>query len=290
VAADLSIAIVTWNNASEILDCLDSIYQHAGELHLQVIIVDNGSRDPTSRLVEEHFPQASLLIQDGNIGFAAASNKALEQATGRNILLLNPDTTIQGNALQSMVEYLDSNPSVGAVGPQLIRPSGEVQRSCIRFASTKAVVRGFLTGGGYLPKDMYEPSSVASLSGAALMVKHVLVDEVGMLDPDFFMYGEDTDWCYRISLAGWEIHYLPTAKIVHIGGRSADQVPVQTYVRRRLSKLLFLRKHRSWWEYVLVARLMRLHIWLRWLGSAGTLRDYYRDVLLIYDQELRAFD
>lgn len=286
VVLDLSIVIVTWNSAGEILACLDSIYEQAGELDLEVLLVDNASEDDTVALVRAHHPAVLLTVNEENHGFAFGSNRGMERARGRNVLLLNPDTVVRAGALAGLVGYLDSHPSVGAVGPKLVLPDGSPQRSCAPYVSLWTSVVGLFFGGGYVPGDMQHPSPVQALSGAALMVTRAVIDRAGMLDTDYFMYGEDTDWCYRIHQAGCQVHYFPAAEVLHLSGQSARRVPVETYVRRRMSRLLFVKKHRSQGEFWLLARLYRAHIWFRWLGAGGERRRYYHDVLMAYDQKL----
>lgn len=287
---DLSIIIVTWNNANEILDCLSSLYRHADGLGLEVFLVDNASQDNTLALVRENYSQVVSIANEKNMGFAAANNQAIEIASGRNLLLLNPDTSVQQNALSTMVKYADGQASVGAIGPCLVRPDGQIQKSCFRFTSVLSILYGYLFGGVYVPKDLQNPTQVQSLAGAALMVKREVLAQVGPLDTDYFMYGEDNDWCYRIHRAGWEIHYLPSARIVHVGGQSARLVPVQTYVRRHVAKLVFAQKHRRPWEYRILLHLMRLNIQINRLKAEGSIRRYYKDVLATYDHEIRTLE
>ena len=290
MSIDLCTIIVTWNSADQILDCLESVFLHTERLSVETWVVDNASHDDTAALVEQHFPQVTLLVNDRNIGFAAANNQAIEMASGRNFLLLNPDTIVQQHALQTMVDYLDGQPHVGAIGSRLVRPDGQVQKSCFRYTSLLSILYGYIFGGVYVPKDLQNPTRVQSLAGAALMAKRQVVAKVGLLDTAYFMYGEDNDWCYRIHQAGWEIHYLPTAQIVHLGGQSAHRVPIQTYVRRHVAKLIFVLKHRRPWEYRILVHLMRLNIQMNWLGAEPNMRRYYKDVLATYDREIRALE
>ena len=161
-------------------------------------MVDNASTDATAELVRTHFPLVTLLQNATNVGFARANNRALAQASGEYLLLLNPDTVVEPNALSILCAYLAEHPRVGAVGPRLVRPDGSVQRSCLRYVTLRALLSGFVQGGDYLPADPRAPATVEALSGAALMVRRAVMDEVGLLDEAFFMYAEDTDWCYRI--------------------------------------------------------------------------------------------
>ena len=290
MAPDLSIIIVTWNSSGDILGCLRSVYKHAGGLSTEVHLVDNASQDDTVCLVKKHFPEVHILTCDRNLGFAAATNRALAHASGRNILLLNPDTLIRDRALPTLVDYLDARPEVGAVGPRLVHPNGKVQPACMRLPSLWTTISGWLLGGRSIPRNMQNPRRVPALSGAALMAKRSVIQEIGPLDTRFFMYGEDNDWCLRIHQAGWEIHCTPMAEIVHIGGQSAKYVPAETYVRRRVARLLFVQKHRQAWQYALMVRLYRLHIRARRWLSKGDARRYYEHVLISYNDKVGTLD
>lgn len=280
----LSIVTVTWNSARDIGACLDAVYASTLDSPIEYFVVDNGSSDETAVIIKHHYPQVNLIVNQTNNGYAAANNQALRQAKGRYLLLLNPDTVVQARALNEMITYLDEHPHVGMVGPRLVRPDGSLQRSCTRFASVGATGAGFISRGGYLPRDRERATPVQGLSGAALMVRGETLTAVGLLDEDYFMYGEDTDWCYRVQQAGWEVHYLPTAEVLHLGGQSARQVPAHTYVRRRAAKLLFVEKHRAAWQKFVLKYALYAHIQLRKLLSSGPKRQYYGQVLQLYSQ------
>jgi GT2 family glycosyltransferase len=284
---DLSIIIVTWNNEPEIEACLESLYSAAGQLP-EIILVDNSSQDGTTGILRSHGDRIRLTENTANQGFARASNQGLKEAGGRYLMLLNPDTVVEPGALKTLVHFMDSEPSAGAAGARLVRGNGEVQRSCLRFPSVGMLLQGYLSGGGYLPADMSMPSEVSAVSGAALIVRREVVEEVGFIDERFFMYAEETDWCYRMAQAGWKVYYVPDAHIMHIGGASAVQVSVDTYVRRRVYKLMFVRKHRSRLEYRVAEWLVRGNLYWRLWKSAGSRRQYFRDVARLYEQELNA--
>ena len=282
----LSIIVLTWNSAEEIEACLNSLEGNFGDVSHEVLVVDNASTDDTVARVASQFPAVDLTQNEENLGFAAGINRGIEHACGRYLLLLNPDTVVHRDALLTMVRYLESHPRVAAVGPRLIEDNGRTQRSCIHYPTISRVLLAHLTEGGYLP-DGEGPAAVDALSGAALMVRRDVVEAVGPLDPEFFMYGEDTEWCYRMTQAGWEVHYLPEAKITHLRGRSAQQVPVHTYVRRRVAKLLFLKKHGSQWQVWLLARLFAFNIILRkWRTRDPDGAAHYEAVLARFQEEV----
>ncbi len=284
-APTLSIVIATWNSASEITDCLQAL--RIADRSAEIFVVDNASIDATVELVRTNFPDVMLLENRVNAGFARANNQALALARGDNLLLLNPDTVVEPDALQLLCAYLADHPRVGAVGPRLIRPDGTIQRSCLRYVTLPALLTGFVQGGDYLPADPTAPGKVEALSGAALMVRRQVVEEVGLLDEEFFMYAEDTDWCYRMAQAGWELHYCPTATVIHIGGQSAGQVPVETYVRRRMAQLQFMQKHGAAGHAHTAKQFMRLNLALRARRAQGEDKAYYERVRTRFEEQVR---
>ena len=283
----LSVIVLTWNSADQIEECLRSLETNAGCVSHEVLVIDNASSDDTVARVASNFPAITLMQNEQNLGFAAGNNRGIEQARGRYLLLLNPDTVVHQGALTTMVSYLESHPRVAAVGPRLIEEDGRIQRSCTHYPAISRVLLAHITEGGYLPTED-GPAAVDALSGAALMVRQDVVKAVGALDPDFFMYGEDTEWCYRMTQAGWEVHYLPTAEITHLRGKSAQQVPIHTYVRRRVAKLLFLKKHGKGWQVWLLARLFAFNVILRkWRTRDRDKAAYHEAVLARFREEVR---
>lgn len=230
---DLSIVIVTWNNEHEIADCLQSIRDHADGLECEVWVVDNASRDGTCGLIREQFPEARLIANPDNRGFPAANNQALERATGRYTLILNPDTILHPGTLRACVDYLEAHEETGAVGCRLIYADGETQYDCARrFPDLLTVfVESFylhmllprlpLLGGTHMRHwDHLDSRDVECLSGSFMLVRSEIVRELGGMNTDVFMFYEDMDFCYRIRQAGWKIHYLASAVTVHLHGAS----------------------------------------------------------------------
>ncbi len=162
----LSVVIATWNSANEITDCLHAL--RVADPAAEIFVVDNASTDATVELVRTDFPHVVLLENEVNAGFARANNQALTQARGDNLLLLNPDTVVEPDAVQLLCAYLAAHPRVGAVGPRLMRPDGAIQRSCLRYVTLPALLTGFVQGGDYLPADPTAPAKVEALSGARL--------------------------------------------------------------------------------------------------------------------------
>lgn len=253
---DVSVVIVSWNVAPLLRRCLRSIYTSApqGPLTVEVFVVDNGSSDGSAQMVAAEFPQARLIANAGNLGFAAANNQALKVSQGRYALLLNPDTELLGAALAEMVSYMEAHPAVGVLGPQLICPDGRVQPSRRRFPTLATAIMESTPLQRFFPhhpalhryyiadRSDDELQEVDWVVGAALMVRRKAIDRVGFLDERFYMYSEELDWCYRMKRAGWKVVYLPAAKVRHYGEQSSQQNPLGRHIYFQASKAAFFRK------------------------------------------------
>ena len=228
------VIIVTHDNESHISTCLSALPAAWGGKPFRITVVDNASRDRTVALVRHGFPEVHLIPLAENIGFARAVRRAY-RPDATYTLLLNPDTVPQPNSLLRLENALHARPSAGAAGPALITPAGNVDpRSARQFPSlwrefwdkwglsTHPVVN-FLPGGKYYLGDQQEVGPVPVLSGAAMMIRSQAWEEVGGLDPAFWLYAEDTDFCRRLWDAGWECIYVPHAHVIHQGGGSSRQ-------------------------------------------------------------------
>ncbi len=249
---DLSIIIVSWNVRERLRACLSSL--PAPGSGLETIVVDAASADGTPEMVRAEFPAVQLIAQPDNVGYSRGNNLGLAQARGRYAMILNPDTELDEHTLPVLTNYLDGHPLVGLVGPRLVLPDGTVQASRRRFPTlgTAAFESTWLAGlaprrvleryfAADLPAD--QPAEVDWLVGAALLVRRVVWEQVGLLDEGFFMYSEELDWQRRIKAAGWQIVYLPSAQVRHFEAQSSAQVPAATHIRFNTSKVRYFRKY-----------------------------------------------
>ena len=257
----LSIIIVSWNVADLLRDCLRSIDQNRGELVLEVIVVDSASADKSVAMVSAEFPWVTVLAQSENVGFPRGNNIGMEVATGDALLLLNPDTKIVGNALAVMLAYLDQNEDIGLIGPQLLNPDGSHQSSRRRFPT---VMTGLFEStwlqslaprsmmSRYFATDLSDDatSDVDWVTGACMLTRRAVVDQVGGMDAAYFMYSEELDWCKRIKDAGWRVVYLPTATVVHHIGKSSEQAVTARHINFNRAKLRYFRKHHGYFAYI----------------------------------------
>ena len=256
---DVSIVIVNYNTRELLLGCLDSVYQTAGDLTIEVWVVDNASTDDSAAAIQLKFPEVKLIANRENVGFSRANNQALAKATGKIWCLLNPDTIVMPGAFQALLKAFQKDSKSGLVGPQLLNKDGSIQPSFGKFTSvwTEAFFQFFLYK--WLPapfplgikihplqKNAYQHiHEVDWVSGACMIFRPEIIEQAGMLDEQIFMYGEDMEWCWHIQKAGFKILYFPEAQIIHLSGQSSRQNYASWINRYTISSLRFLQKYRG---------------------------------------------
>jgi N-acetylglucosaminyl-diphospho-decaprenol L-rhamnosyltransferase len=260
---DLAIVIVNWNTRDLLRDCLNSVYANQG-VTFQVCVVDNASADGSPEMVERDFPQTRLIRNSRNSGFAHANNLGLRTwnlgvpgsaNTPRYALLLNSDTVTPPDALAEMAAFLDTHADSGVVGPKLVRLDGSLDLACRRSFPTPTV--SFYRFFGFSKLFPHSPffgrynltyldpdqlSEVDSVNGAFMLVRARAIEQVGLLDQDFFFGGEDLDWAYRIKAAGWKVYYNPSVVVQHVKRASFRHNPNAAFEFER-AMWLFYRKH-----------------------------------------------
>jgi len=251
----LSITICSWNTQEDTRKCLESLWSVRDEVDFEVIVIDNNSEDGSPEMVRREFPWVRLEAMSQNLGFTGGHIHALSIRKGHHALLLNSDTVVYPGALKTLMDYVVAEPKVGVVGPKLLNPDGSLQFSCRRFPNpTAALFRNTPLGKlfpnnrftrDYLMQDWTHdgPRDVDWVSGAALLMREELMDEIGYLDPEFFMYCEDVDYCWRAWKAGYRVAYLPNSVIMHKIGGSTDKAPNRMIGRFHSSMLRFYRKN-----------------------------------------------
>lgn len=251
---DLSIVIVNWNSAAFLRDCLRSIYATASDVEFEVIVIDNASFDGSELIVRGEFPAVKFIQSDKNLGFARANNVGFAHSSGRNVLFLNPDTQLTENALSVMCSVLDATSDAGAVGCKLLNSDLSVQTSCVQaFPSIlnqtldfEFLHRLFPNSSLWGMRPLYTRGSRASavdiISGACLMIRRIVFEQVGQFSTDYFMYAEDMDLCYKVTRAGWRTYFVGDSTVIHHGGRSSSARPNHfASIMMRESKLTFMR-------------------------------------------------
>ena len=290
IMVDLSIIIVNWKSSSWVRGCLASIHANAAALRCEVIVVDNASYDGCEEMVKAEFPGVVFLQAGHNLGFAGANNVALAKCQGRNVLFLNPDTEIQGKALQALASAIESLPTAGLVGARLLNSDFSLQTTCVtalpsilnQALGSAHLRRAFPKWGIWGMRPLFEarekPVCVEAISGACIMARRQVIESVGGFNTEYFMYSEDMDLCATVRDNGWDIYYVPEARIVHHAGGSS--------VSRQESNFSSIMLRES------VARFMRLH---RGPGYANLYRSstaaiaVFRIVLLLVASPLAVY-
>jgi N-acetylglucosaminyl-diphospho-decaprenol L-rhamnosyltransferase len=276
---DVSVVVVTLDALPWIERCLESVRG------LETIVVDHGSTDGTLEVVRERFPEARIVEQE-NRGLGAGWNAGMRAAAGRWFLLLNADAWTVGDAVAKLVAFADARPDAGLVGPRLRNPDGSLQRSVRGFPTPwrlateyfflrKLAPRSGLLNGYYAGGFAHDqPREVEWVMGACMLVRRDAVDAVGPLDESFFLFAEETEWCYRLREGGWRIWFCPEAEVVHVGGASHGGRLFAENVRGHLR---FLAKHRGTAQAERARRLLLLALRLRGLLFRGERGAMYRD-------------
>lgn len=272
---DLSIIILSWNVRELLRACLASVIEDRGlgigdqgsgggdqagrgntlttdtcPLTTEVIVLDNASTDGSAEMVATEFPEVRLIRNPKNLGYARANNIGIAASAGRYVLLLNSDTVVPPGAFEGLVAFMETHPGCGACSPRLLQPDGRPQPYAFGCDPTPGYLlrRGLARALFRRPLHDWavaEPIQADWVSGACLLVRRAAIEQVGGLDETMFMYFEDNDWCRRMRLAGWQVWYVPTVAITHIGGAGLRQNP-RARAAYYQSLTYFYRKHYGW--------------------------------------------
>lgn len=272
---DLSIIIVNWNTKGFLLQCLESVYQFVKGMELELFVVDNGSIDGSVAAARERFPETKFIENQMNLGFAKANNQALSLSKGKYILLLNPDTQVKKNAIEILVSFMNVHREAGAAGAQLLNSDGSKQNSIANFSSlatellNKRLLRWlFPEAFPGKERDYPEPIEVDSVIGACMIVRRDAIEQVGLLDEDYFLFLEETDWCYRMKKANWKIYHVPQAEIYHFQGKGAEIEKKRARIEYFRSRYHFFKKNRGslQWFILLIGSIIKLMVELVFMG------------------------
>ncbi len=253
----IDIVIVNYKSTDYLLKCLKSIYNSIRNIPVRVFVYDNDSKNGVDRITIA-FPNVNLTKNDSNIGFSRGVNKCIKQGTAPYVLILNPDTVIKDGFFESTLQYIENNPDIGIVGPKILNTDGSLQGSARAFPKPWMAIFGrnsLLTK--WFPNNRISRKSILStgsdgiapmfadwLSGACMLIRRTAVDEVGLLDEQFFMYWEDVDLCKRMWDNGWKIAYFPKASIVHHVGGSTNKRPLRSIIDFHKSSYKIIRKYK----------------------------------------------
>lgn len=278
----LSVLVVTWNAKKFVDENFGSILADLKNISSEVIAVDNASTDGTADMIAAHFPEVKLTRSPKNLGFSRANIVAINQSSGRYVCLVNPDVRVLPGCFRALMDYLDQNPKVGVVGPKTYNPDGSLQRSCMRAPSVwisvcralaldKTPLKRIPAFGGIEMQDFAHDRTrnVHVLNGAFTMIRRTAMDEVGLIDERFFMYGDDLDWFVRFNKANWPVMFYPGGEIVHYGGGVTAKAPIYFYVEMHKANLQYFQKHHSWLAQRGFLAALLLHDAIRYVGFSA---------------------
>jgi GT2 family glycosyltransferase len=279
LSAPVSAVVVNLNGLPWLERCLESVRGY------ETIVVDHGSTDGSLELVRERFPDARL-VEQANLGMGAGNNAGMRLASGRYFLLLNSDAWVLADGVERLAAYAEEHPEAAVVGPRLRNPDGTLQRSVRAFPTRWRLATEYfflrkLAPGSTLLNPLYvggfdhaSAREVDWLSGACLLVRREATDAVGLFDEAFFMFSEETDWCFRFHQAGWKVVFLPEAEVVHVGGATHGG---SLYRENLRGHLRFVAKHRGPAEAERVRRMLVRALRLRGAIFPGERGRSYRD-------------
>lgn len=278
---DVSVVIVNWNTRDILRDCLHSVFAQTREVSFEVFVVDNNSHDASAEMVRAEFPRVKLIENAQNRGFAAANNQAIRAASARYILLLNPDTIVLDDAVSRCVAYADLHPDVGVVGCQVLEEEDRISPTSFTFPTPWTI---FLELSGlsrafphsqifgrpeYGWWDRTTEQDVDVIAGMFMLVRRKAIEQVGLLDEAYFVYSEETDWCYRLSGAQWRRVFIPSARIIHLDGgrKSTSQISTKMFVQMQKSSMIYQKKNLGRVAWVaakgvyIVSNAIRMVLW-----------------------------
>lgn len=251
---DVSVIIVSYNTREVTLACVRSVFERTRGPSFEVIVVDNASTDGSAQAIGAAFPQATVIANDDNRGFASANNQGLEVAAGRFVLLLNPDTEVNEQTIPETLAFALADPGAGVIGVRAFAPGGRQQGTLFRRKRLLDVAINVVAPGDFMRRnrflgrsryagiDLDRVHEVDIVAGCYMFVRREVYEHVGGMDGAFFMYGEEAEWCYRIRKAGWRVMYFPGASILHYGGVSADRKSSEMTLALAKSNLLLLQR------------------------------------------------
>lgn len=253
---DVSIIIVNYNTRESLRRCLQSVHAFPPPCELETIVVDNASGDGSADMVRRLFPHVKVLRNRVNKGFSSAMNRGMMNSSGRLLLALNPDVMLTPGCVETLAEFLDRHPDAGICGPKLLNPDGTIQLSCRAFPTPTNVFFGRKSIWNRLfPRNRLSRSFLKAdldysvvqevdwLMGACMMIKKKVVEIIGSFDEDYFLYAEDTDYCYRARRAGFRVYFVPGGVATHERGAATRQAFVVSTYNHNLSMYKFFCKH-----------------------------------------------
>ena len=278
----LSVVIVNYNVRLLLEECIKSVEKALDGIEGDIFVIDNNSSDGSVEYIRERFPKVHIIANKENLGFARANNQAIRMTDAEYILLLNPDTVVYENTLQGCLDFMDANPEAGGVGVRMLTREGKVAPESRRAVPTPWVAFLKMLGltsryyMSHLPWD--KPGRIEVVSGAFCMLRHKALDQIGLLDEDFFMYGEDIDLSYRLLKGGWQNWYLPY-DIIHYKGESTQKSSFRYVHVFYQAMLIFFRKHYSHLSFLISLPIQTAIYFRAFMALMQMMGDKFRKFL-----------
>jgi GT2 family glycosyltransferase len=273
----LSIIIVSWNVKDILSDCLDSIFRSAAAFQYEIIVVDNAGTDGTADHIKKNFPAIRVIENSENRGFAAACNQGTSLAAGQYLFFLNPDTVLLDDTLNKLVDFMESNPDIALCGPRILNQDNTLQASVRNFPSWRGAFYRY-TIFKYLGLfkshfekwhnrgfDYDKQADIEQLIGAAILIRKDVYEQIGGFDERYFVYYEEVDLCRHLKDIGLRAVYYPGAQLIHLGDRSAGQIPPKIRFMRLRSLLLYFRKNTPLFFYIPLSLIFKVGVLSRQL-------------------------
>jgi GT2 family glycosyltransferase len=278
----LSVVIVNYNVRLLLEECIKSVEKALDGIEGDIFVIDNNSSDGSVEYIRERFPKVHIIANKENLGFARANNQAIRMTEAEYILLLNPDTVVYENTLRGCLDFMDANPEAGGVGVRMLTREGKVAPESRRAVPTPWVAFLKMLGltsryyMSHLPWD--KPGRIEVVSGAFCMLRHKALDQIGLLDEDFFMYGEDIDLSYRLLKGGWQNWYLPY-DIIHYKGESTQKSSFRYVHVFYQAMLIFFRKHYSHLSFLISLPIQTAIYFRAFMALMQMMGDKFRKFL-----------
>lgn len=279
----VSIIILSYNTKSLLYSCLSSLYEHLHGFDFEVIVFDNASSDHSVQMVQKEFAKANVVESKENFGFAKGNNLGAQQARGDYLIFLNSDTKVLDNSIKDMIAVMTKDEAIGVMGGRLASQEGVSEPSFGKSLSILGILLMLFGKKGFRLNTQYDtPTQVDWVSGGFMLTRKDLFDKLGGFDEHFFMYIEDMEFCYRVKKLGYAVYYYPNTKVVHLGQGSSNRTFAIIHIYKGLP--YFFRKHKGYFQYLLVMTLLRLKAMIAILIGTITKNAY---LATTYKQAIR---
>ncbi len=278
----LTIIIISHNTKNILRACVESIYSTISKTSFELIVVDNASSDGSAEMVKTIFPRAIVISNALNVGFSKASNQAIKISTGEYVMLLNSDTLLVAGAIDTLVDFMDSQHDAAAVGPKILNIDGSLQSKGFYFPSVSWAFITLLRVNKILTEQKKrkifhrfcwsedDTKSVDWVSGCCLVVSKEAIKKIGMLSEDFFMYSEEVEWCYRAKKNGFKVWYLPITQIYHLNEASPFVNRGKVFNK---SRIIFYKKTIGLYNAAVISLLALISLWITYLRISISARN-----------------